>query len=127
MVTDLKSQLQDSIPRVNIRNHLKILGVFFHLLESVSKDQASEEKALDEFFQRSTYRLQLWVEQIITDDNELCLPLKDHELPPLDVALALHSLMLSPHRYFEDSELRFRQLKRMQAYPLNMMVSLARR
>lgn len=130
--TDLKSRLHDSIPQVNVRNHLKVLGVFFYLLESVPKDQASDDKVLDEFFQRSTYRLQLWVERIIKDgdDERLLLrdyeqlPLRNDELPPLDVALALHSLMLSPYRYFEDSELRFKQLKRMREYPLDMMVGL---
>lgn len=125
--TDLKSKIQDDIPEVNVQNHLKVLGVFFHLLESVPKGHATDEQSLDEFFQRATYRLQLWVERILKIGDEEQQPLQEHELPPLDVALALHSLMLSPHRYFEDSELRFRQLKRVKEYPLDMMVSLVKR
>ncbi|KAF9490439.1 hypothetical protein BDN71DRAFT_1498568 [Pleurotus eryngii] len=120
--TDLKSKIQDDVPEVNVQNHLKVLGVFFHLLESAPKHYATDEQSLDEFFQRATYCLQLWVNKIIKIGDEE-QPLQEHELPPLDVALALHSLMLSPHRYFEDSELRFRQLKRMKEYPLNMMVA----
>lgn len=122
--TDLKSQIQADVPEVNVRNHLKVLGLFFHLLESVPKSHATDEQSLDEFFQRATYRLQLWVERIIKIGDEE-QPLQEHELPPLDVALALHSLMLSPHRYFEDSELRFGQLKRLREYPLDLMVGLA--
>ncbi|KAF9489706.1 hypothetical protein BDN71DRAFT_1435221 [Pleurotus eryngii] len=118
-----ESKIQDDVPEVNVQNHLKVLGVFFHLLESVPERYATDEQSLDEFFQRATYRLQLWVDKIIKIGDEEQQQLQEHELPPLDVALALHSLMLSPHRYFEDSELRFRQLKRMKEYPLNMMVA----
>ncbi|KAF4586563.1 hypothetical protein EYR38_010842 [Pleurotus pulmonarius] len=120
--TDLKSQIQGDVPEGNVRNHLKVLGVFFHLLESVPRRHATDEESLDEFFHRATYRLQLWVERIINMGREE-QPLHENELPPLDVALALHSLMLSPHRYFEDSELRFRQLKRLREYPLDLMVA----
>ncbi|KAF4562688.1 hypothetical protein EYR36_004082 [Pleurotus pulmonarius] len=115
---DLKSALQGDIPRINVRNHLKILGAFTNLIESISKHAGWTR---EEFFQRSTYRLQLWVEKVINIGDEE-QPLQARELPPLDVAMALHSLMLSPARYFEDSELRFRQLKRMEEYPLAMVV-----
>ncbi|KAG9218056.1 hypothetical protein CCMSSC00406_0008833 [Pleurotus cornucopiae] len=59
---------------------------------------------------------------VSTGDEEQ-KPLTDRELPPLDVALALHSLMLSPRRYFEDSVVRFKQLKRVSEYPLSMILA----
>lgn len=118
---DLNIRIQADIPESNVRNHLRVLGVFFHLLESASRGQAETQ---DEFFQRATYRLQLWVETILKNGDNEDQPLQEHELPPLDVAMALHSLMLSPCRYFEDSELRFRQLKRLTEYPLDMIVAV---
>ncbi|KAF9487000.1 hypothetical protein BDN71DRAFT_759373 [Pleurotus eryngii] len=112
-----KTRSQSDIPQSYVRDHLRVLGTFFQLIQANPGEQL-----LDEFFQRSTYRLQLWVEKIISTSDEGQKPLQDHELPPLDVALALHSLMLSPRRYFEDSVIRFKQLKRVSEYPLSMIV-----
>ncbi|KAF4563682.1 hypothetical protein EYR36_002920 [Pleurotus pulmonarius] len=121
--TTLVNKLQTDVPKEKVKAHLQVLGVFFHLLDTLAgtSKPGNVEATVDEFFQRSTYRLQVWLEQVIKTDGEEDFEkkaLQDHELPPLDVALALHSYMLSPLRYFEDSELRFPQLKRMKEYPL---------
>ncbi|KAF7437586.1 hypothetical protein PC9H_004428 [Pleurotus ostreatus] len=113
-----KIRSQSNIPQSYVRDHLRVLGTFFQLIQA-----NADEQLLDEFFQRSTYRLQLWVEKIISTSDEEQKPLQDRELPPLDVALALHSLMLSPRRYFEDSMVRFKQLKRINEYPLSMILA----
>ncbi|KAF4568030.1 hypothetical protein EYR40_010572 [Pleurotus pulmonarius] len=123
---DLQHQLQADVPLHLVRLHLRVLGAFEHLLERIStRARTSQgERTLDEFFQRATYRLQLWVDGILEsgDDNVHGI-LQGCELPPLDVALALHSLILSPHRYFEDSQLRFPQLNRLKEFPLYMVVA----
>ena len=116
--TALVNQLQIDVPKEKVKAHLQVLGVFFHLLDTLAGTSKPEdvEATVDEIFQRSTYRLQVWLEQVVNTDGEEDFekkPLQDHELPPLDVALALHSYMLSPLRYFEDSGRRFPQLKRM--------------
>lgn len=113
-----KTRSQSDIPQSYVRDHLRVLGTFFQLIQA-----NADEQLLDEFFQRSTYRLLLWVEKIISTGDEEQTPLQDRELPPLDVALALHSLMLSPRRYFEDSVVRFKQLKRVNEYPLSMILA----
>ncbi|KAL4266764.1 Glycine-rich domain-containing protein-like protein [Pleurotus pulmonarius] len=120
---DLQHQLQADVPPHLVRLHLRVLGAFEHLLVRIS----TRERALDEFLQRATYRLQLWVDGILeTGDDSVHGMLQACELPPLDVALALHSLMLSPHRYFEDSQLRFPQLNRLKEFPLAMVVAVLR-
>ncbi|KAI5121926.1 hypothetical protein M0805_000255 [Coniferiporia weirii] len=46
------------------------------------------------------------------------------ELPPFDVAMMLHTCMLSPHRYYEDGLTRFPQLLAIGAFPLRNIATL---
>ncbi|KAF7426596.1 hypothetical protein PC9H_008965 [Pleurotus ostreatus] len=94
--TALVNQLQIDVPKEKVKAHLQVLGVFFLLLDTLAAISKPEdvETTVDEFFQRSTYRLQVWLAQVVNVDGEEDFkkkPLQDHELPPLDVALALHS------------------------------------
>ncbi|KAG9218050.1 hypothetical protein CCMSSC00406_0008827 [Pleurotus cornucopiae] len=96
--TALVNQLQIDVPKEKVKAHLQVLGVFFHLLDTLAGTSKPEdvEATVDEIFQRSTYRLQVWLEQVVNTDGEEDFekkPLQDHELPPLDVALALHSVI----------------------------------
>jgi hypothetical protein len=75
------------------------------------------------FLSRALHRLELWLTAVLgpsKDRNSI----EPEELPPLDVALVLHSYMLSPHRYFEDATTRFPQLLGMGAFPLTGLADL---
>ncbi|KAF4589012.1 hypothetical protein EYR40_010568 [Pleurotus pulmonarius] len=127
-------------PRENVRRYLRVLSAFKYLHNAMPTQLLKPHEAL---YEQSTYRLQLWLEKIVQPGGtvvgpqetiygpwgtpvrpgERIGPLVPKELPPLDVAMALHSYMLCPQRYFEDAMLRFRELElRIGDYPFAMIV-----
>ncbi|KAJ8495773.1 hypothetical protein ONZ45_g12721 [Pleurotus djamor] len=112
------------VAREDVINHLRLLSSFRRLYQE-SADSLSlppNRKPVMFLAHRAAYRLQLWLD-LIADHVEsgMAEPLLPTEIPPLDVALALHSMMLSPHRFFEDAQLRFPQLKRIDKYPFDLI------
>ncbi|KAJ8463019.1 hypothetical protein ONZ45_g17730 [Pleurotus djamor] len=109
-----------SRPHVDIDDiaaHLNTLSAFrtlYHDLinKLVNESGFSPEMALTMMSNRAAYRFEAWLEKVAQDSG----PLSVDERPPLDAALALHSMMLYPHRFYEDAQLRFPKLKRFQEF-----------
>ncbi|KAJ8514648.1 hypothetical protein ONZ45_g7828 [Pleurotus djamor] len=77
----------------------------------------SPEDALTAISHRATYRFEVWLEKVVKDAGDL----QESERPPLDVTLALHTMMLYPHRFFGDMRLRSPKLKRFQNFPYHFL------
>ncbi|KAJ8463020.1 hypothetical protein ONZ45_g17729 [Pleurotus djamor] len=77
----------------------------------------SPEDALTAISHRATYRFEVWLEKVAKDAGDL----QESERPPLDVTLALHTMMLYPHRFFGDMRLRSPKLKRFQNFPYHFL------
>ncbi|KAJ8514647.1 hypothetical protein ONZ45_g7829 [Pleurotus djamor] len=109
-----------SRPHVDIDDiaaHLNTLSAFrtlYHDLinKLVNESGFSPEMALTMMSNRAAYRFEAWLEKVAQDSG----PLFVDERPSLDAALALHSMMLYPHRFYEDAQLRFPKLKRFQEF-----------
>ncbi|KAJ8507636.1 hypothetical protein ONZ45_g10006 [Pleurotus djamor] len=120
------SASQPRVERDDVMNHLRLLASFHRLCqESVeyarqSYGKCCPSKPIGSLAHRAAYRLELWLS--IIGDRANVREVGPDELPPLDVALALHSMMLSPHRFFEDAQLRFPQLQRIKGYPFEIIL-----
>jgi hypothetical protein len=69
------------------------------------------------------YRLELYLKHVLSSSPN-ARSLQSRDLPPLDVALALHSYVLSPHRLFEDTLSEFPQLLALSEFPVIELVFL---
>jgi len=113
-----------------LKAHLVLIGAFaqtlnqfdpFIALLPIQEGLVCPPK-LRSFLLKASHRLELWLTHVICNDRaEQTLSLQD--LPPLDVALVLQAYMLSPHRYFEDTYVRFPGLASAGAYPLVELAS----
>ena len=107
----------------NVKAHLKLSGAFLKLLEPLgpSEPLVTPSGQLHIFLSRAVHRLALYLDNVlgpVTDTQSL----ERKALPPLDVALVLHSYVLSPHRFFEDSIIRFPQLSAAKEFPVIELV-----
>ncbi|THH03055.1 hypothetical protein EW145_g6566 [Phellinidium pouzarii] len=87
--------------------------------------QKSEDTGiLNALLSRGVYRFELWLTRIIGRSFVKNGLLKLCEVPPIDVAMMLHACILSPHRYYEDGLVRFPQLLKIGAFPLEQIAAL---
>ena len=90
--------------------------------------QIQRERRWKIYLSRASYRLELWLAHILKGQTEALADdqLPDALLPPLDVALVLHSYYLNPLRLLEDKHrLQSRVALRNVSYPLRQLASRA--
>ncbi|KAJ8507633.1 hypothetical protein ONZ45_g10003 [Pleurotus djamor] len=121
------------ISPAEVNDHLHLLSAFYNFLReailiyTTIHPSASRQDAYESITRRSAYRLELWVTTILKENvaaNPKHRGFPIDGVPPFDVAMALLALMLSPHRFYEDSRLRLPQLQQIGDYPLSHLVSL---
>ena|ERR1700761_7515156 len=77
------------------------------------------------FLTKAQQRFKLWLSLVIdvhARHTGEVIPLQDHELPPLDVLLVLHSYMLAPHKFSEDCSRLYPQLASIGKFPFEQTV-----
>jgi len=78
-------------------------------------------------FRRSIHRLKLWITQVLSPKFNLDQSTKgllDVEVPPFDVLMVLHSYMLHPHSFYEDSIRLNPEIVILSGFPFEQAVSL---
>jgi hypothetical protein len=78
-------------------------------------------------FRRSIHRLKLWITQVLQPKFNLdqsCRGLRDSEVPPFDVIALLHSYMLHPHSFYEDSIRLHPEIAVLFGFPFEQVVSV---
>lgn len=119
------------ISPAEVNDHLHLLSAFYNFLReailiyTTIHPSASRQDAYESITRRSAYRLELWVTTILKENvaaNPKHRGFPIDGVPPFDVAMALLALMLSPHRFYEDSRLRLPQLQQIGDYPLSHLV-----
>jgi hypothetical protein len=121
-----RTKLDKLAPLVTIEKtkaHLLLSGAFIRLLDPIgpSRTGTAISDSLHSFLSRALYRLELYLNHVLSSSAST-RSLRSKDLPPLDVALALHSYVLSPHRLFEDSLSRFPQLLAVGEFPVIELV-----
>jgi hypothetical protein len=78
-------------------------------------------------FRRSIHRLKLWITQVLLPKFNLdqsSKGLQDIEVPPFDVLVLLHSYMLHPHSFYEDSIRLHPEIAVLSGFPFEQAVSV---
>lgn len=123
-----RANLDKISPLVTIERtkaHLLLTGAFVRLLDPIGPSYMGTviSDRLHSFLSRAVYRLELYLKHVLSSSPN-AQSLQSRDLPPLDVALALHSYVLSPHRLFEDSLSSFPQLLALSEFPVIELAKL---
>ncbi|GAA6028929.1 hypothetical protein JCM8097_001510 [Rhodosporidiobolus ruineniae] len=106
-----------------IKAHLKVLGAFHRLRQAVESKTDGWAAHLDPkarwgvFVQIAVYRFALYIEAV--KPHSISSPM----VPPLDVAMVLHTYQLNPSRFHEDSIRSIPQLKKLTKIVLEQVAS----
>ncbi|GLB42906.1 hypothetical protein LshimejAT787_1203550 [Lyophyllum shimeji] len=123
----------DSLVSVDdVAAHLRLLGAIRTYLRTLLKlrhivfiDGAFRPTSSGQLlFARSAYRLKLWIENVLRPSFELYGPrqgLDEPELPPFDVLVMLHSYMLHPRSFYEDTIRVYPELALLSGFPLTQV------
>jgi len=97
----------------DVAYHLRLLEAIRTYVFALSRDHVKfvngelvTTPAGNLLFRRSIHRLKLWITQVLRPKfnfDQSCKGLQDYEVPPFDVLVLLHSYMLHPHSFYEDS------------------------
>ncbi|KAL0957952.1 hypothetical protein HGRIS_000133 [Hohenbuehelia grisea] len=104
--------------------HLRTIGAFLEISRQAGYSTSdSQNPSFIAFLSRAVARLEIWLEKVIgrTADRG---PILAKELPPLDVAMALHSYMLSPRLFRDDAVGTYPQLKALLEFPWERLADL---
>ncbi|PVG00357.1 hypothetical protein CPB86DRAFT_782691 [Serendipita vermifera] len=122
----------DTAPVVTVEDlqaHLRILGAFAHLKQNVYEMNGSSQTGEDEawviYVNRAVHRFNSFMGAEWPNGFP---GWREETTPPLDVLMVLHSYMLNPLTFYEDSVRRTtffsRNLTAIQSYPFHLIASL---
>ena len=122
------------VSQKDIAHHLRLLEAIRSYVFSLSKEHV---KFVDGklcttsngnvLFRRSVHRLELWITQILQPKFKLdpsIRGLQNIEIPPFDVLMLLHSYMLHPHNFYEDSIRLHPEIAVVGGFPFEQVVSI---
>lgn len=124
--TDINPLIEGSA----LKDHLLFLKAVDRLVTSIEdnfvvKNAATGEKApapgTRVLLSKAVYRYHVWITKYLPI-HSISGSVEDIDTPPLDVLIILHSHMLAPWRFYEDSRLRFPQLGCIGQFPFNRIV-----
>lgn len=126
--------LHSLVSSEDVAAHLRLLGAIRAFFHSLSKDhiQASGEVFRPSFdgelfLCRSVHRFKSWILNILRPTFLSVGPdqgLQECELPPFDVIVLLHSYMLHPRSFYEDTIRVYPELAILKGFPLLQVVRL---
>jgi hypothetical protein len=118
----------------DVANHLRLLEAVRSYVFTLSKGHVKfvngelvTTPAGNLLFRRSIHHLKLWITQVLRLKFTLdpsSKGLQDVEVPPFNVLMILHSYMLHPHSFYEDSIRLNPEVAVLSGFPFEQVVSL---
>ncbi|KAG8984571.1 hypothetical protein FRB93_006416 [Tulasnella sp. JGI-2019a] len=113
---NLPDEMVECLAIQNIRDYLSLLKSI-HVSIGGKGTDTDHLRRLHPIFAKATGRFETWITKCLRGRDRHA-PLKETELPPLDVLVIFHAFILSPRVYAEDTQQRFHELSNIGAFPL---------